>query len=71
MYIPSHTSSTLIGHYLIVGVVQHVYHVTCLELGEQTLSIMVGNEPSLKNQFPAKKETATRYIGHRSSSPGT
>ena len=39
-----------------------MYSVTCMELGEQTLSIVVGNGPSLKNMFPAHAEATSRSI---------
>ena len=45
----------------VVGVVQHVYFVTCLKLGEQTLTIVVGNGPTLKNLYPAQAEASSRW----------
>ena len=46
--------------FLSVGRSQHVYHVVCRELGEQTLTISVGNGPTLKNKFPAKETASVR-----------
>ena len=43
-----------------VGRSQHVYHVVCRELGEQTLTINIGNGVTLKNKFPASETTSVR-----------
>lgn len=47
---------------LISDAYQHVFRVLCLELGEQGLSVAVGNEPTNKNQFPAREEASTRLV---------
>ena len=39
---------------------QHVFRVLCLELGEQQLTVAVGNLPTHKNQYPAKEEANVR-----------
>ena len=38
-----------------VGVGQHVWRVTCRDLGEQELELEVGNGPTLKNPHPASE----------------
>ena len=45
---------------MCLDVNQHVFRVLCLELGEQELSVSVGNRPTHKNHFPATENTTTR-----------
>ena len=45
-----------------VGRSQHVYRVVCRELGEQTLTISVGNGATLKNQFPSSETASAKYV---------
>ena len=47
---------------VVVGVVHHVYRITCLRLGELNLDLQVGNGPTSKNLFPATASTSTRCV---------
>ncbi|XP_050414022.1 nuclear pore membrane glycoprotein 210 isoform X1 [Patella vulgata] len=40
----------------------HVFIVLCVELGEQELTLKVGNDKTARNQFPATQVTAIRFI---------
>ncbi len=41
---------------------QHIFRVLCLALGEQELSVAVGNNVTLKNQFPATEMAVSRIL---------
>ena len=43
-----------------VGAGQHVWRVSCRELGEQSLTLEVGNGPTLKNAHPASEVAVVR-----------
>ena len=43
-----------------VGAGQHVWRVVCRELGEQSLTLEVGNAPTLKNAHPASETAVVR-----------
>ena len=38
----------------------HFFDVMCLQIGEQILTIEVGNKITIKNQFPAKSSASAR-----------
>ncbi|ESO84308.1 hypothetical protein LOTGIDRAFT_236288 [Lottia gigantea] len=40
----------------------HVFTVLCIELGEQELTLKVGNHKTAKNQFPITQTASIRYI---------
>ena len=46
----------------IVGRGDHVFDVTCNNIGEQVLTIFVFNKATSKNKFPAESSTTTRYV---------
>ena len=47
---------------LCAGIYQHVFRVLCLDLGEQELTVAVGNHPTHKNHYPATEETTVRSV---------
>lgn len=38
----------------------HVFQVLCRHLGEQTLTVNVGNDPTARNKFPARSSATVR-----------
>nr|XP_054758778.1 nuclear pore membrane glycoprotein 210-like isoform X1 [Lytechinus pictus] len=40
----------------------HIFQVLCRHLGEQTLTVNVGNDPTARNKFPARSTATVRYL---------
>ena len=57
--------SNVLSFPLTVGPFQHVYCVVCKQLGEQLLTVSIGNGPTIKNQFTANETTCSCNVGPR------
>lgn len=40
----------------------HHFNVKCTQLGDQLLTVVIGNRPTVKNMFPASSSATTRCV---------
>ena len=63
LLVTSHTTRSFTNHTCsFTGPQQHVYRLVCKELGEQTVTLVVGNGPTTKNVFPANDSATVRQV---------